>query len=232
VAYFISCTFTDLPANSEVQITVLVQANGAGEGTTRVDAYTPFDPAFDNNSQTATATILSPSDATIILGQESVNATVQTAFAYPQLTITGTAGMPEVNVEITIPDSITVTQANSAGGTCTIGRSVKCTLALVATYNMPIYLGLTASTVGTFSSTVTLSAFNDATPDNNTRTVTIVVAASDPPRTPPASSPVTSGGHGSGGGGGGGSIDWLLSVLLAATLLFRCGPAARRKSWR
>lgn len=154
------------------------------------------------------------SDASVRVQPASRTGQRDQAFAYPiDVTAEGTLAVDDVVVSVTLPSSIAFVSGTVTGGSCASGGGgVTCTLgSLAGSSTRRIDLTVRGSQVGTFASTVTLTASNDSDAGNNTANVSLVIAA-----------PATSGG----GGGGGGALG-SLAILLLLLGLSVAGPARR-----
>ena len=171
-------------------------------------------------------TAYSPPDASIEVPTPTLPATVGTplvvSFTVHSL---GDDASTNVNVNVTLPTTVTIQSVSANGGTCTTGATTaSCNLGnLSSGDSRQVDLNITPTQAGSLTLSVALTSANDPNSSNNTGTIAITPAAASTP-TPPATPP-SSGSSGSGGGGGGGSMDLVMLAMLGGTLLVN-----RRKS--
>ena len=117
-------------------------------------------------------------DANALLGFSTLNANFDIAFDY-NLTVNsvGMEEMQNVVADITLPSGITVQSSTAEGGSCTTGAGqASCALGNIpGNASRAITLNLLASVVGTFNTSVTISADNDENGDNDTSSGTLVL---------------------------------------------------------
>ncbi len=169
---------------------------------------------------------LPPPDASVGFAAPPADLTTGQVFSWA-ITVMNNGGQQAAasNVQITLPETITVDDATAPGGSCASGAgTVQCSLGpLEAGETRTVTLTLVARTFGVSTVTALASATNDTNTSNDSATASLSVDAPPPVSTPPPA-PTSSAGSGGGGGGGGGSMG--LSALLSLGLL--AGARARR----
>lgn len=126
------CTFGDLPPYANVLLVARVRAVRQGRTTLQLRTEPMLDSRTENSTREVEFSVLNLSDATISVANTSVSATAGTNFGFPTITISGTNDMPEVTVEISVPETISVVSASTGGGTCSGDRPIVCTLSMMS----------------------------------------------------------------------------------------------------
>lgn len=155
-------------------------------------------------------TTLAFSDAELTIAPAAISSQLDQAVTFA-VTVSS-VGSLQVNgaiVTITVPGAITVNSAVPTAGICSTGAgTVTCDLgALPGSTSRRIDLSVRGTQVGSFISTATVAASNDADAQNNAANVAFTISQSTTP--PP-------GGNDGGGGGGGTGLLTLCGLLLAA----------------
>lgn len=144
------------------------------------------------------------SDAELTLAPAAASVPIDQDFAYSVLVSSaGSLQVDAVTVTITLPALLALQSVTSSAGSCSSGAgAVTCDLGnLPGGSSHTIGLTVRGSQAGSFVSTATVSAANDADARNNSATLSLTVAPPSPP---------------SGGGGGGALGGVLLLGLLVA----------------
>jgi hypothetical protein len=166
-------------------------------------------------------TPLAFSDAALSVAPASVSAPVDQAVSFAvTVSSVGALQVDGAIVTITVPPAIAVDSAVPTAGSCSAGAgAITCDLGAVpASSSRRIDLSVRGTQEGSFVSSATVAATNDADTQNNAVDVTLTIGQST---IPPA-------GNGGGGGGAFGLVA-LLGLLLAAAR--RLAPG-RVVSWR
>jgi hypothetical protein len=203
------CDFTDLPAFSNITVTVTYRAaEGTYAGNLAVFVSTSGDVVNTNNAQSAQVETRGMTDlelrvATTLAGPKSSTLT------FPLISvINGAEKAFGARLEVTLPAEVTLVSMSASNATCSGTRVLSCDFTeLEPLATATVALSVRASTTGNFVSALKLTASNDNNPANDNRDVSVEIAGGDPA--------AVSGG-GSGGGGGGGRMEWLALALLGA----------------
>ena len=161
---------------------------------------------------------VSTADAAVTASPASVSSLISQPLAYViNVSSIGTAAANSVTVSVTIPQSVTLQTVTPDAGSCSAGAgSATCNFGtLAAGSTRRIDLVLLGSQAGTFTSTVSLAASNDAVAQNNSASVSLVITQPTGAPPPPAS------------GGGGGSEGLFEALMLLMALSCRARVAAR-----
>ena len=131
---------------------------------------------------------VSTADAAVTASPASVSSLISQPLAYViNVSSIGTAAANSVTVSVTIPQSFTLQTVTPDAGSCSAGAgSATCNFGtLAAGSTRRIDLVLLGSQAGTFTSTISLAASNDAVAQNNSASVSLVITqptgASPPP---------------------------------------------------
>jgi hypothetical protein len=131
--------------------------------------------------QTATCLIPIPvADISVpALGDYHMPSGVQFAWSFPVANI-GNGDALDSTVQITIPPSLSVLEARTANGACTVGGgTVSCNLGMVAAHEVRnVDLTLLGSQNGAYTIAVSVNSVGDATASNNSASATIHVEPS------------------------------------------------------
>ncbi len=162
---------------------------------------------------------LSSADAAVTASPASVSSLINQPLAYGfAVSSVGTAAVDGASVSISIPSSVTLQTVTADAGTCSMGTgTATCALGtLAAGSTRRIDLVVLGTQAGTFTSSISLAASNDAFAQNNSASVSLMITQSSGASPPPA-----------GGGGGGGSTGLLEALLLLLEFSRRARAAAR-----
>ena len=162
---------------------------------------------------------VSTADAAVTASPASVSSLISQPLAYViNVSSIGTAAANSVTVSVTIPQSFTLQTVTPDAGSCSAGAgSATCNFGtLAAGSTRRIDLVLLGSQAGTFASTISLAASNDAVAQNNSASVSLVITQPTGASPPPAR-----------GGGGGGSEGLFEALMLLMALSCRARAAAR-----
>jgi hypothetical protein len=209
------CNFGDLPANASRRVQVSARVNADLNYSFAASIYSSVNAAADrdysNNYSYVQVEVALRGDASLSVAEPSVVATRGQRFTLPAVTLTGLRTVENVYLEATLPASIAY--ASNGMYACSFQAPVlRCAAGTLTTGGTQAFsLPLTATTAGSYTIDLRLSAAGDENTQNNTGSVTVI--ANEPVNT----SGGGSGGGGSGGGGGGGALGW--QVLLGLLLL-------------
>ena len=162
---------------------------------------------------------VSTADAAVAASPASVSSLISQPLAYViNVSSIGTAAANSVTVSVTIPQSFTLQTVTPDAGSCSAGAgSATCNFGTLATGSTRrIDLVLLGSQAGTFTSTISLAASNDAVAQNNSASVSLVITQPTGVSPPPAR-----------GGGGGGSEGIFEALMFLMALSCRARAAAR-----
>lgn len=167
----------------------------------------PGDVDAGNDVRWLYLTLIDPSDAALSGSASSFTALVDQTFVYAfEVWVPGSKPIQELQVSLPLPSGFTFLSVTSDSIPCTAtSGTVNCNIGTLGSgERRQISLNLRSSIAGSFSTTATLSAFNDIEPQNDSRTVPVTITSPAPPA--PAQS--------DSGGGGGGSTGWLTLMAL------------------
>jgi hypothetical protein len=201
------CDFTDLPAFSNITVTVTYRAaEGTYAGNLAVFVSTSGDVVNTNNAQSAQVETRGMTDlelrvATTLTGPKSSTLT------FPLISvINGAEKAFGARLEVTLPAEVTLVSVSASNATCSGTRVLSCDFTeLDPLSTATVALSVRATTTGNFVSALKLTANNDHNAANDNRDVAVEIAGGDPAAV-----------SGGGSGGGGGSMEWLALLLLGA----------------
>ena len=157
-------------------------------------------------------------DAAVSASPASVSGLINQPLAYSvNVSSVGTAAVNAVTVTLTIPPAVTPQAITSNMVSCSMGPGIAtCDLGtLAAGSTRRIDVVLLGSQAGTFASSISLAANNDALAQNNATSVSLTITQ------PSGVSPPA------GGGGGGGSATMMDALMLLLALSRRARAATR-----
>ncbi len=212
------CTFTNVPANSSIPVTLryrALQELAQPSGVFEISALVDSDVNYVNNHTHAQFAVVSATDIRLATASSTATAVVGRTLTLPAITITNGNGTAlEPVVEVTLPGIVGFGGVSAANAICTGTTIVQCTYSSLAPgASTTINLTLNAATVGTGSVNATVRASNDTNAANNAAAINLTVTAATSAANPPAG--------GAAGSGGGGRFEWPALFLLGLLLLLR-----------
>jgi hypothetical protein len=215
----ISCSLGDVPGSAIRVVHLRLHSDVVGTNSISAHLTSQNDAALANNDGQGTLAIDPEADLAVAM-QAPASIESGTA-ASATFTVNNAAAIDAitVNVEFTLTNGLTASNAQIAGGSCMIQpQSVRCTLpSLAAGGSVGGSIGITGAGVGqsTLQAHVS-SSYIDPVATNDTVTQTITLTA------PPASSSSTSSSR---GGGGSNNALWLAALAALCGLRLRSGTA-------
>ena len=204
------CDFTDLPADSQLTVTVAWRADHACDQDVAVSVNTPGDVVVSNNQVIAHAQVLAPTDLDLRVAS-AASGTSGATLAFPPISIVNNGDKAfGAKLEITLPAEVSLVNISAANAICSGTDVLRCDFSeLEANSTSTVNLSVRANARGSYSSALKLTSINDTNPANDSASVAFSIASSST-----VSEAKTS------GGGGGGRFEWLgLAVLLALVTL-------------
>ncbi|HUQ12583.1 MAG TPA: M12 family metallo-peptidase [Steroidobacteraceae bacterium] len=209
------CDFTGLAADARATVSVTYQAmDGSWVVDPVVSITTPGDVAPANNALTARVETLGKTDIELrVTG--NVGGPRSTSLTFPVIElVNGESRAKTPRLEVTLPEGVTVADVSASEGICTGTTTLRCDFASLEPFaHASVSLLVRASSNGSFTSNVKVTALNDTNAANDSRDVALeingaTVSASDGP------------GKGSGGGG---SLEWMGLAMLTMLVLRKWG---------
>ncbi len=209
------CNFTDLPADTQLTVTVAWRADHACDQDVAVSVSTPGDVLLSNNQVTAHAQVIAPTDLDLRVAG-AISGTSGATLAFPAISIVNSGEKAYgAKLEVTLPPEVSLVNISAANAICSGTSVLTCDFSeLEANSTNTVNLTVRANARGDFSSALKLTSINDTNPANDSGSVAFNITASTT-----VSEAKTS------GGGGGGRFEWLglvvLSMLVARRLSVR-----------
>ena len=206
-----SCVFTELPADSEYEVTVSWRAEDAAETEVIVGVATAGDVAMSNNVVRGRAEVMGHTDLDLRVNAAVSGATGAT-LDFPPITVANGAEKAfGTRLEVALPEGVTLVSISAANAICSGTTRLQCDFGeLEANSNTTVNISVRAGQRGKHVSTLKLTSLNDTNPANDSREVAFDITSSP------------GGVAAAQGGGGGGSFEWLTLALLALVVLIRC----------
>ncbi|HET9475051.1 MAG TPA: M12 family metallo-peptidase [Steroidobacteraceae bacterium] len=204
-----ACEFANLPADSELTVTVGWRAEEAAEADVSVDVTTTGDIAMGNNTVRGRAEVMGPTDLELRVAS-AANATAGATFDFPAISVVNGAQKAfGTRLEVTLPADVALVSMSASNAICSGSTVLRCDFDEIDAHGTAtVNLTVRASQRGTHMSSLKLTSANDINPANDSREVAVEISGSAGVASASSSR------------GGGGAIEWL-SLALLAVLVWR-----------
>jgi hypothetical protein len=206
-----SCVFTQLPADSEYEVTVSWRAESAAEADIIVGVTTAGDVAMSNNVVRGRAEVMGHTDLELRVNA-GVNGAAGATLDFPPITLANGAEKAfGTRLDVALPEGVTLVSISAAHAICSGTTELRCDFGVLeANSSTTVNLSVRAAQRGSHVTTLKLTSLNDTNPANDSREVALDITASSGATATAKSS------------GGGGSFEWLTLALLTLALWVRC----------
>jgi hypothetical protein len=211
------CDFVDLPAYSNITVTVTYRAaEGTYAGDLAVYVSTSGDVVSANNAESAHVETRGMTDLELRVAP-TLSGPRSSTLSFPLISVlNGAEKAFDTRLEVTLPAEVTLVSVSASNAICSGTSVVTCDFAeLDPLATATVALSVRGATAGTFLSKLKLTASNDNNASNDSREVAVEIAGGEP-------AGVDEGRK----AGGGGSMEWLALALLGA-LVWRRMAALR-----
>jgi hypothetical protein len=211
------CDFVDVPAYSNITVTVTYRAaGGTYAGDLAVYVSTSGDVVSANNAESAHVETRGMTDLELRVAP-TMSGPRSSTLSFPLISVlNGAEKAFGAQLEVTLPAEVTLISVSASNAICSGTRVVTCDFSdLDPLVTATVALSVRGATTGNFLSKLKLTASNDNNAANDSRDVAIEIAGGDPAGVDEGSK-----------SGGGGSMEWLALALLGA-LVWRRMAALR-----